>query len=98
MGLQTVALPSMRRFLLFALAHAAISAASANADPVADAIRAGGVALLMRHATAPGTGDPDNFRLGIAQANAIFPTKGVRRRGALARTWPLWAWQAPPIS
>ena len=98
MGLQTVALPSMRLFLLFALALAAISAASANADPVADAIRAGGVALLMRHATAPGTGDPDNFRLGDCASQRNLSDKGVRRRGALARTWPLWAWQAPPIS
>ena len=85
MGLQTVALPSMRLFLLFALALAAISAASANADPVADAIRAGGVALLMRHATAPGTGDPDNFRLGDCASQRNLSDEGraqARRIGA----------------
>jgi phosphohistidine phosphatase SixA len=34
-----------------------------NADPL-EAARTPGAVLLMRHATAPGTGDPDNLRLG----------------------------------
>ena len=33
------------------------------ADPVAAALKAGGVAVVMRHATAPGTYDPEGFRL-----------------------------------
>ena len=37
--------------------------AHARADAVADAIKAGGVAILMRHASAPGTFDPEHFRL-----------------------------------
>ena len=37
--------------------------AHARADVVADAIKAGGVAILMRHASAPGTFDPEHFRL-----------------------------------
>ncbi|TGD63106.1 histidine phosphatase family protein [Tabrizicola sp. WMC-M-20] len=34
-----------------------------RADPL-DAVRAPGAVVLMRHATAPGTGDPPGFRLG----------------------------------
>lgn len=33
------------------------------ADPVAAALKSGGVAVVMRHATAPGTFDPPGFRL-----------------------------------
>ena len=38
--------------------------APVRADPVADALRAGGVAVLIRHATAPGTNDPEGFKIG----------------------------------
>ena len=38
-------------------------ATPAQAGPVEDAIRAGGVALLIRHASAPGSGDPEHFKL-----------------------------------
>ncbi len=40
-----------------------LPASTAHADVVADAFKAGGVAILMRHATAPGTFDPDHFKL-----------------------------------
>lgn len=40
-----------------------LTAPLVHAGPVEDAIRAGGVALLMRHATAPGGGDPEQFQL-----------------------------------
>ncbi|MFN0164057.1 MAG: histidine phosphatase family protein, partial [Burkholderiales bacterium] len=33
------------------------------ATPVEQALRSGGVVLLIRHASAPGTGDPPGFRL-----------------------------------
>lgn len=49
---------------IFTLCLALIFAAPAlSADPL-DAARLPGVVLLMRHATAPGTGDPANMRLG----------------------------------
>ena len=41
----------------------ALFAAPAQADALATAATPGAV-LLMRHATAPGTGDPENMRLG----------------------------------
>ena len=49
----------MRVFALCLL----LFAAPVHADPMAAAAQPGAV-LLMRHATAPGTGDPANFRLG----------------------------------
>lgn len=42
-------------------------ALAASADPNADlwaALRSGGHLVLIRHATAPGTGDPENFTIG----------------------------------
>jgi phosphohistidine phosphatase SixA len=74
------------RYLLLCLA---LSASPAEADPM-DAAASPGAVLLMRHATAPGTGDPEGFRLtdcstqrnlsdeGRAEARAI----GDRLRGA----------------
>lgn len=57
----------------------------ARADAVADALRAGGVALLMRHATAPGTFDPENFRLDDCATQRNLSDAGrdeARRVGA----------------
>ncbi len=50
------------RFLILCLALV-FSGPALAADPL-DAARAPGVVLLMRHATAPGTGDPSGMRLG----------------------------------
>lgn len=77
--------PHMRFFLVLALALAATIATAAHADPLADAIRAGGVALLMRHATAPGTGDPEHFRLDDCATQRNLSDDGraeARRMGA----------------
>ncbi len=49
-------LPALFGFLVLFSPHV-------RADAIADALRAGGVAVLMRHATAPGTFDPEGFRL-----------------------------------
>ena len=55
----------MRRQIIqwFCTALLCASGAIAHAGPAEDAIRAGGVALLIRHATAPGTGDPEQFKI-----------------------------------
>jgi phosphohistidine phosphatase SixA len=57
---------SCRRRHLLALAAAAFlprTTAAAADDPLLDRLRAGGLVLLMRHAsTDPGTGDPPGFR------------------------------------
>lgn len=53
--------PQLIRWL--ATASLCAAAALAQAGPVEDAIRAGGVALLIRHASVPGVGDPEQFKL-----------------------------------
>ena len=40
------------------------SATAADAGALIDEIKDGGHVLMIRHALAPGTGDPDNFRIG----------------------------------
>ena len=60
-------------------------ASTANADATADALRRGGVAVLMRHATAPGTFDPDNFKLDDCATQRNLSAEGreeARRIGA----------------
>jgi len=57
----------------------------ALADAVADALRAGGVAVLMRHATAPGNFDPEGFRLDDCSTQRNLSPEGrseARRIGA----------------
>jgi phosphohistidine phosphatase SixA len=52
---------------------------------VADALRAGGVVLLMRHATAPGTGDPETFKVDDCSTQRNLSPEGrdeARRMGA----------------
>lgn len=91
--------------LAFGLSAAlqAPSAVSAHADETAWALLGrGGVAALMRHAEAPGTGDPPNFRLedcatqrnlsaaGRDQAVAIgraFRARSVPVAGVLSSRW-----------
>jgi phosphohistidine phosphatase SixA len=71
-------------------------------DAAWNALRAGGVVALIRHARAPGTGDPANFRLddcptqrnlseaGRAQARRIgeaFRERGIRVERVLSSAW-----------
>jgi phosphohistidine phosphatase SixA len=81
----------------------ALAPRAAGASEAAwSALRAGGTVALIRHARAPGTGDPANFRLddcatqrnlseaGRAQARRIgeaFRTHGVRVERVLASAW-----------
>ncbi len=56
----------------------------AQAGAVEEAIRAGGVALLIRHATAPGTGDPEYFKLNDCSTQRNLSESGrdeARRLG-----------------
>ncbi len=58
------------------------------ADPAADAIKAGGVALLMRHASAPGMGDPEIFKVDDCSTQRNLSPEGrdeARRIGAHLR-------------
>ena len=51
--------------------------------PAWQALREGRALLLMRHATAPGTGDPANFRLGQCETQRNLNAQGR----AEARRW-----------
>jgi phosphohistidine phosphatase SixA len=66
-------------------------AVSAATDETAlhHALRSGGHVLLMRHAIAPGTGDPDRFKLGNCSTQRNLSQDGrdqARRIGARLRT------------
>ncbi|MFM1855937.1 MAG: hypothetical protein RLZ83_1246 [Pseudomonadota bacterium] len=65
----------------------AVMAASA-AETVADAttwLRRGGVVLLMRHALAPGTFDPPEFRLGDCSTQRNLSAEGREQSRAIGR-------------
>ena len=97
---------SLRRFLLAAAVAFAACAPAAGASEresvLWSALRGGGHAILLRHALAPGTGDPPGFRLddcgtqrnlsneGRAQAAAIgkaFRDNGVPVGRVLTSQW-----------
>jgi phosphohistidine phosphatase SixA len=93
------ALPKLIAFLLVAL----MAASPAIADDAAwDLLTAGGKSVLIRHARAPGVGDPPNFAIedcatqrnlsddGRAQARrlgALFAERGVRVDRVLSSRW-----------
>lgn len=62
----------MRAFLILITL---IFAMPLRADPL-DAVRAPGAVVLMRHATAPGTGDPPGFRLGACSTQRNLSAAG----------------------
>jgi phosphohistidine phosphatase SixA len=67
----------MRPFaLLLTLFTALCATPPATADAVSDAIKRGGVALLMRHASAPGMGDPEQFRLNDCSTQRNLSAEG----------------------
>jgi phosphohistidine phosphatase SixA len=73
------------RLLLALLAFMALVSSQARADAIADALRAGGVAVLMRHATAPGNFDPPGFKLDDCSTQRNLSAEGrdeARRIGA----------------
>ncbi len=51
-------------FILLLAAATANAAAAADENALWRAVKSGGHVVLVRHASAPGTGDPANFRLG----------------------------------
>lgn len=73
------------RLLITLLTTLSLLPSFARADAATDAIGKGGVALLMRHATAPGTFDPDNFKLDDCTTQRNLSDAGraeARRIGA----------------
>ncbi len=72
-----------RLFILITLVF--VCAPQVRADAISDAARSGGVALLIRHATAPGTFDPDGFKLDDCPTQRNLSAEGreeARRIGA----------------
>jgi broad specificity phosphatase PhoE len=80
----------------------ATSGSWASSDDAVENLRAGGHALVIRHALAPGFGDPENFRLGDcatqrnlsdagrAQARAIgdwLRARGIDRARVYSSQW-----------
>lgn len=71
--------------------HTAAAAHSRQAAPRADiwaSLREGeGYVLLLRHALAPGTGDPPGFRLGDCSTQRNLSTDGRRQAIAIGALW-----------
>ncbi|MFT0624891.1 histidine phosphatase family protein [Ectopseudomonas guguanensis] len=73
----------MSRLWLLALALLPLWGAAAETADAWQALREGRAVLLMRHAMAPGTGDPANFRLGQCETQRNLNAQGR----AEARRW-----------
>lgn len=77
-----------RTFLTAAAALAAASVAaqpSRPPDPALTALAAGGTVALIRHAAAPGTGDPPGFRLGECATQRNLSEAGRQQAADLGR-------------
>ena len=73
----------MRRLWLLVLALLPLFSVAADNADAWQALREGRALILMRHATAPGTGDPANFRLGQCETQRNLNAQGR----AEARRW-----------
>lgn len=73
----------MKRLWLLALVLLPLFSVAADNADAWQALRDGRALLLMRHATAPGTGDPANFRLGQCETQRNLNDQGR----AEARRW-----------
>ncbi len=73
--------------LALMLAAAAPTASAQNAPPEAiwDALERGGHVMLMRHARAPGVGDPDDFTLGDCSTQRLLSDRGREQAARLGR-------------
>ncbi len=77
-----------RRLLLAAALALAGAGAAAQTGPSAaalDALQDGGTVALIRHADAPGTGDPSAFRLGDCATQRNLGDRGREQAAALGR-------------
>lgn len=69
-----------RDLLLAAASMTMVARASAQQDALWPALRAGGVAILLRHAqTEPGLGDPPGFRIGDCSTQRNLSPEGRRQ-------------------
>ena len=83
-----IAMRTLTCCLVFALALLALPSTAADRTGAWEALSRPGHAALMRHANAPGTGDPANFALGDCSTQRNLDEVGrkqARRTGALLR-------------
>lgn len=73
----------MSRVIVLLLLAVLVVPASADQKAAWQALREGKAFLLMRHTTAPGTGDPEGFRLGDCSTQRNLSDKGRQE----ARRW-----------
>lgn len=82
-------IPHVASALLISLLLTAIlglwSAAVAADTELVERMRAGGHVLLLRHAYAPGTGDPSNFRLGDCATQRNLSQEGRDQARAIGQ-------------
>lgn len=84
----------VRGGLILVLALLAAGTAAADPTPAVESLTAGGTVLMLRHARAPGTGDPPGFRLGdcatqrnldgVGREQARHIGRWLRRQGVAA--------------
>ena len=68
-----------------AFSSGSVRAQSPDGSPALRALADGGVAALIRHATAPGTGDPPGFRLGDCSTQRNLSDGGLRQAAEIGR-------------
>ncbi len=74
----------MKKFLIAMMLLVATSAASSNGVPLEELARPGRV-LMLRHAYAPGIGDPDNFRIGDCASQRNLDSTGREQAAQIGR-------------
>ena len=75
----------MRALLIALVLALALPARLAASDGAWDALRAGGAVALVRHARAPGTGDPPGMRLDDCSTQRVLSEGGREQARALGR-------------
>ena len=68
----------MTRFVILTLIALLALPAAADQRSAWQALREGKAFLLLRHTTAPGTGDPEGFRLGDCSTQRNLSDRGRR--------------------
>jgi broad specificity phosphatase PhoE len=66
-----------------------VTADAAEPDPLVEQVHDGGLVLMIRHAKAPGSGDPGNFRIGDCSTQRNLDDRGriqARRIGQWMRS------------
>lgn len=71
--------------LVLAATAVTVHAQNAPSEPLWRELRNGGHVMLMRHALAPGVGDPDDFTLGDCSTQRLLSDEGRKQAVRLGR-------------